>query len=63
MCFKELFALGLCSETQAIGLLEMTDSRNLTSHTYHEEIAETIYRKIPEYWELMKSILHISCNP
>ncbi len=29
--------------------LEMTDDRNLTSHTYHEEVAEEIYTNIKDY--------------
>lgn len=56
-CFKEAFTVGLCDEEQTVKILEMTDDRNLTSHTYDEEIAERIYKKIPQYLELMKNIL------
>jgi len=56
-CFREIFALGFCVEEEAAGLLEMTDKRNDTSHTYKEEVAQGIYAKIPGYCSLMKRIL------
>jgi len=37
--------------------MEMTDDRNLTSHTYVEELAEQIYKKVENYRKLMESIL------
>jgi len=30
----------------------MTDDRNQTSHTYHEEVAQEIYTKIGDYYKL-----------
>ncbi len=36
--------------------LEMTDDRNLTSHTYHEEVAEEIYTNIKDYYILMNRV-------
>lgn len=35
----------------------MTDDRNLTSHTYIEAIAEAIYRKLPSYLIVMRTLL------
>jgi len=34
----------------------MTDDRNLTSHTYHENVAKAIFDKLPEYSKLMNTI-------
>lgn len=36
--------------------LEMTDDRNLTSHTYHENVAEEIYSKIKDYYKFMNKV-------
>ncbi|HRU94435.1 MAG TPA: nucleotidyltransferase substrate binding protein, partial [Anaerolineae bacterium] len=37
--------------------LVMTDDRNLTSHTYIEEIAEALYWKLPDYVQVMHVLL------
>jgi len=55
-CFKEAFKVGLLSEEETVKILEMVDDRNLTSHTYHEDVAEEIYRKIKDYWKLMDEV-------
>lgn len=55
-CFKEAFKVGLLSEEETVKILEMVDNRNLTSHTYHEEVAEEIYHQIRDYWELMDRV-------
>ncbi|CAG1003165.1 hypothetical protein METP3_03497 [Methanosarcinales archaeon] len=34
----------------------MTDDRNLTSHTYHEKVAEEIYSKINDYYKFMNKV-------
>jgi nucleotidyltransferase substrate binding protein (TIGR01987 family) len=56
-CFRELFSTGLIDENKAIKLLEMTDDRNLTSHTYDEELAKELYNKLPQYYKLMEETL------
>ena len=57
-CFRELFSLNLIKQKETEILLEMTDKRNLTSHTYIETIAQEIYsRIIKEYFVLMKSVM------
>jgi nucleotidyltransferase substrate binding protein (TIGR01987 family) len=48
-CFRELFSVGSLSEEETLVLLEMTDDRNLTSHTYKEEVSQLIYNKLPLY--------------
>lgn len=48
-CFRDLFSVGILSEEEPLTLLEMTDDRNLTAHTYKEEISILIYSKLPLY--------------
>lgn len=42
----------LISDEQA--WLAMTKDRNLTSHTYNEELADTIYHNIKQYFPIMQ---------
>ncbi len=58
-CFKELFSLNLITEEESIILLEMTDSRNDTSHTYNKNLADKIYSVIKNYALLMEKTLQI----
>jgi len=58
-CFREALSAGLISEEQTMTCLEMTDNRNLTSHTYIEEVAEQIYKKIESYCKLMEDIFNL----
>jgi nucleotidyltransferase substrate binding protein (TIGR01987 family) len=55
-CFREAFSVELSTEEETMKALEMTDDRNLTSHTYHEEVAEEIYARIKDYYNLMNKI-------
>ena len=56
-CFKELFSLGKADEKETTGLLEMTDRRNDTSHTYKQEVAQHIYEGVPGFATLIETIL------
>ncbi|MBI3590111.1 MAG: nucleotidyltransferase substrate binding protein [Candidatus Melainabacteria bacterium] len=56
-CFREMLSQGLCNEEETESLLKMTDSRNETTHTYKEEVANEIYSKIQTYTILMEKIL------
>jgi nucleotidyltransferase substrate binding protein (TIGR01987 family) len=47
----------LYSEEISKQLLQMLDDRNLTSHTYVEELAESIARRIPDYSKNMKEVM------
>ena len=38
-------------------LLQMLDDRNLTSHTYVEELAESIAHRIPDYSKNMSEVM------
>lgn len=48
---------GFLSEVEGFELTEMVESRNKTSHIYHQEIADSIANKIPGYYILMKKII------
>ena len=56
-CFREIFSLDFLSEDETTACLEMTDRRNDTFHTYKEEVAQTIYKKSKDYFQLMKGLL------
>ena len=54
-CIRELFSAGFIQEEEARELLRMIDYRNMTVHTYDEEIAEEIFKKLPLYVDLFRS--------
>lgn len=56
-CFREVFTVGMIKEDETIKLLEMTDDRNMTCHTYKEEVARIIYGKLKEYSRLMEDTI------
>jgi nucleotidyltransferase substrate binding protein (TIGR01987 family) len=56
-CFREIFSLGFSSEKETVQLQDMTDKRNDTSHTYKEEVAQSIYNNIKNYCLLMEKVL------
>ena len=49
--------IGLLSDQQATHALEMIDDRNLTVHTYNEELAEHIYSRLPRHAALLSTWL------
>ena len=53
-CFKEIFQQGLIKDEE--GFVEMIENRNLTTHTYDETLAETVYQKINNYLLLFKTL-------
>ena len=55
-CIREFFSAGYLDEDLTIVLLEMIDDRNLTSHTYREEVAEEIFSRLQRYIEVLKLI-------
>lgn len=56
-CLREARNVGLLDEGETVLAMEMIDDRNMTSHTYREEVAETIYGKLSGYAALMKKML------
>jgi len=57
MCLREAKNVGLLDEQETVLALEMIDDRNMTSHAYHEEVAEKIYVKLPLYAGVMNKLL------
>jgi nucleotidyltransferase substrate binding protein (TIGR01987 family) len=56
-CFREAKNIGILSDEECELTLNMVDDRNLTTHTYHAELAERIYAHLKEYAAIMKKIL------
>ncbi|WP_094227446.1 HI0074 family nucleotidyltransferase substrate-binding subunit [Methanolobus psychrotolerans] len=55
-CFREAFKMHLINEDESMQALYMTDDRNMTTHTYHEDVAEEIYKELAGYYGLMNKI-------
>ena len=51
------FQIGILDETEARLGIAMVDDRNLTVHTYNEDLAEEIYGRLASYSGLMNSWL------
>jgi nucleotidyltransferase substrate binding protein (TIGR01987 family) len=48
---------GVMDEEQARMALQMVDDRNLTSHTYNEELAKLIFARLDDYARLIRDWL------
>ena len=53
---REAVKTRILTEGQGSLCMEMIESRNKTSHVYHEEIAHDIAQKIPEHYKLLHAI-------
>ncbi len=40
-----------------MNLLEIIDDRNMTSHTYHEEVAEKIFKDLHVYLPVIEKVI------
>ena len=47
----------LLTDQQASAALDMIDDRNLTVHTYNEQLAQRIYRHLPRHMKLLETWL------
>jgi nucleotidyltransferase substrate binding protein (TIGR01987 family) len=54
--FHECFQRNIIDEQETSTLLEMVDDRNLTIHTYDENMAKEISQRIGKYYTLMRAI-------
>lgn len=54
---REAVKARMLSEIEGDVCMDMVDSRNKTSHTYHEILAEEIAHKIPQYYTFMQTIV------
>lgn len=50
-CFQEAFQFGLIEDDER--WTAMMDDRNLTVHTYNEELAKEIFSRLPDYIPLL----------
>ncbi len=55
-CMRELFRNRYITEEELQELLRMVDDRNLTVHTYHEELAENLFGRLKDYARLMRKV-------
>ena len=55
--FRNAAAAGIIKEQELKSFLEMIEDRNLSSHTYNEELAEEISQRIPEHYNMMLLVL------
>ena len=57
------YRTGLLSEEAGLTALRMAQDRNLTVHTYNEDLANEIYSRLPAYADLMESWLAAMATP
>ena len=60
-CIREFAPIAQLSPEETIELLGMIDDRNLATHTYHESLADEIYRRIGAYLDLLHRIRQRLC--
>lgn len=56
-CFREAGGAGLLNEDETMKALEMIDDRNLTSHTYQEQLADNIFKRLNSHAKIMGKLL------
>ena len=54
-CFKQAFKQGWITDEETFS--EMVQNRNLTTHTYNEDLADDIYNHLKNYANLFESLL------
>lgn len=55
--FREAANVKLITTSELKMLNNLVADRNLTSHTYNENLAEEISKRLPEYYKVMHNIL------
>lgn len=55
--FQQCLAVKLFTEQDFKQACAMTEDRNLTSHTYDEDLAESIASHIPAFYDFMQKII------
>ena len=56
-CYREFFRLDMITEKETVKFLEMTDDRNMTSHTYKEDVSRVLYEKMRNHYILMEYLM------
>ncbi len=54
-CIRKGLEAGLMNEEDASVFLQMVDYRNVTSHLYSSDVSEEVYKRIKDYYALMKN--------
>ena len=57
-CIRDFFSAGYLTEDEARDLLLMIDDKNRTVHTYHEEVAEDIFKRLGLYISLFDRVFN-----
>ena len=55
--FRNSLTAEIINEDECQLFLQMTDDRNLITHTYEELIATELFKKIPEFAEAMEKVV------
>ncbi len=58
-CYETAFQVALINEELCLSLNRTVKDRNLTSHTYHEELAEDIFKRLPDHAHAFRELLKI----
>lgn len=53
-CMREAFVQGLVADDPV--WIEMFEDRNLTAHTYDEETAKRVYKRLPRYMPVLRAL-------
>lgn len=59
---RGLFEMGILTAEQTQLALSMIDERNLTVHTYNEELAQKIYQKTATFQQVLQNIVATITN-
>jgi nucleotidyltransferase substrate binding protein (TIGR01987 family) len=54
-CFREAFSYGLLTQEEV--WVQMVQDRNLSVHTYNEELANQLYARLPRYLPALRQLL------
>lgn len=57
--FRKCFAVGLMDEQTTKELLDISESRNSTTHSYDEENAQEVCKRIDQYYRTFTQLEHI----
>ena len=55
-CFREIKNILKLNEEEIETCLQMANDRNLSAHTYSEEMANDLYKRLTKYWDLTQKI-------
>lgn len=53
-CLKDAFSFGLIEDDKK--WIQMIEDRNLTAHTYNEETAQEVFKRLPLYLPLFRQL-------